>query len=258
MAPNLQGDHQAAEAAQEQNEIRSTEEHPCRRNQGDGVRVVSRRTSWRKQEIQEWFPRLCKQYKQRYQEGAGVWGAGESWGTLRKGLAHRSHSVDFLKRKVRIERKEGERSGLRASLRGRSPTPISPVARSCRGPQRHSCLLTNAKLRLENRRVAKPYPLASSRLISTRFLAEPAATPEPWWRGRAGDVCHSGVTPPLPPTWQLSETVRPLSAAKAAGRPSQPEPWPPIASGEAHLGRGWRGPSPWMDSRKPEPLLTAP
>lgn len=69
--------------------------------------MVSRRTSWRKQETQEGFPRLCKQYKQRYQEGAGVWGDGERWGTLRKGLVHRRHSVEFLKRKVRTGREKG-------------------------------------------------------------------------------------------------------------------------------------------------------
>lgn len=76
--------------------------------------------------------------------------------------------------------------GLRAALRGRSPTPISPVADGCRSPLLGECptadprlgsnapgLAQNMKLRLKNRRVAKPHPGSPPPgPIATSFLVE--------------------------------------------------------------------------------------
>lgn len=89
MPPSPQGAHRAAkEAAQVQEETRSTEEHQYRRKGGWGLKwVASRRTAWRKKEIQEGFLRLCKQYKQKHREGVEIWGDGERQGTAREGPA---------------------------------------------------------------------------------------------------------------------------------------------------------------------------
>lgn len=57
--------------------------------------------------------KVMEQCKQRHQEGVEVWGDGERWGgTLRKDLAHRRHSTDFL-------RKEGGARGRRERGEGR-------------------------------------------------------------------------------------------------------------------------------------------
>lgn len=76
--------------------------------------------------------KIMEQCKQRHQEGVEVWGDGERWwGTLRKDLAHRRHSTDFL-------RKEGGARGRRERGEGREllseagHPPISPGADSCR------------------------------------------------------------------------------------------------------------------------------
>lgn len=60
-----------------QHKYRKTQEAQRRKWEGAGIRVVSRRTAWRKKEIQEGFPRLCKQYKQKLGEGVETWGDGE-------------------------------------------------------------------------------------------------------------------------------------------------------------------------------------
>lgn len=49
-------------------------------------------------------------------------GGGEGWVTLRKGLAHRGHSVDFLKRKVRLGREKGGRKEWAESFSQRQVT----------------------------------------------------------------------------------------------------------------------------------------
>lgn len=109
MAPTLQGDHQAAEAAQEQNEMRSEAQRSISVGGTGGMG-----SGWSpggllggSRRFRKGFQDCVNSTSKGIKKGREFGGAGEGWGTLRKGLAHRRHSVDFLKRKVRLGREKG-------------------------------------------------------------------------------------------------------------------------------------------------------
>lgn len=144
MASSPQGAHSAAqETAQVHDEIKhrgaSLQEDPGGKR-GGGVEMGSK---WppggflRGERRFGWRGRVSKiagtvQTKASRRSG-NLGGWGEMGGTMKKELAHRRHSMAFLRREGRIGRGEGGRKeGVESCSRRQATHPMSPVTNSCR------------------------------------------------------------------------------------------------------------------------------